>query len=158
LGLRRGRTYESIHAFLMAYSLWRNNELLGDLAVPFPASGPDTVAGMLRPTAAFTDIGELMQTRLPTLQRTFVHLHHFTGQEESGPVALQPMTPEQAVGIPPDRQLELRDDRGTAVPVDMIMINPIGIPDGVGEFPDACRAAGLAGSGWTMVAHLVAEL
>jgi hypothetical protein len=35
---------------------------------------------------------------------------------------------------------------------DSISIRPIGIPNAAGEFPDACRAVGLSGAGWMLLA------
>jgi len=46
------------------------------------------------------------------------------------------------------------DDSGAVIDVDFITINPMEIPDGSGEFPDACRAAGIPpGPGWAIAVH-----
>lgn len=138
----------------MLYSLWRNGELMAELVVPFPVSKPGMVCGMLRISERFTDIGEIMQSRVRIFPGAPVFIHHITDEDRAtaGFVALSPMSTEQARGVPPVEQFELRDDHGEPMVVDSIWIRPMEIPDGAGELPDACHAVGLSGAGWMIIA------
>lgn len=138
----------------MPYSLWRNGELMAELVVSFPVSKPGMVSGMLSIAERFTDIREIMQSRVRIFPGAPVFIHHITDEDraQAGFVALSPMSTEQALGAPPAEQFELRDDHGEPMVADSIWIRRIEIPDGAGELPDACHAVGLSGAGWMIIA------
>jgi hypothetical protein len=138
----------------MPCSLWRNGERMADLVVPFPVSKPGMVCGMLRISERFTDVREIMQTRVRIFPGAPVFVHHVTDEDwaRAETVALSPMSTEQARGAPPAEQFELRDEHGEPMVVDSIWIRRIDIPEGAGEFPKACQAVGLSGVGWMIIA------
>lgn len=138
----------------MPYSLWRNAELMADLVVPFPTSESDMVCGMLRVSECFTDISELVQSRMRIFPGAPVFIHHITDENRAPArtVALCPMSAEQARGVPSAEQFELRDDQGEPMVFDSIWIRRIEVPEGAGAFPDTCHAVGLSGSCWMMIA------
>jgi len=137
----------------MPCSLWRNAELMADLVVPFPTPQSDTVCGMLRVAERFTDISELVQSRMRIFPGA-VFIHHFTDENQAPAktVTLCPMSVEQPRGVPSAEQFELRNDQGEPMALDSIWIRRIEVPEGAGAFPDACHAVGLSGSCWMIIA------
>ena len=134
----------------MTFSLWRDNERLGDVVARFPNEPPHGVYGLFRPTSALADIGHLMQSRVALLPGSPVFLSRFTGKPNPGPVDLQLLSPDEARGIPPDQQLVLRDDDGQPVDVDTISIDPLEVSPEPGELPDLCRACGFDERAWLL--------
>jgi hypothetical protein len=136
------------------YTLWRNGVLLARMAIPFRGSSTDGFAGLLIPAPEFNDVGALMQSHVSIVPGSPVFQHRHSAAPNSGPVALTPMTEAEARGVPMHEQLMVLDESGAVVDADFITINPMEIPDGSGEFPDACRAAGIApGPGWAIAVH-----
>jgi hypothetical protein len=134
--------------------LWRNGVLLGRMAVPFNGSDARGFAGLLIPTPEFTDIGALLQSRTHFLPGAPVFLHRDFARANPGPVALKPLSAEERRGVPLDQQFVVLDESGRSLDSPFISIHAMDIPDGIGEFPDACRAAGIpAGPGWTIAVH-----
>jgi hypothetical protein len=134
------------------YSLWRNGVLLGRVRIPFPCNDEKSLFGMLEVESTFADIDELMQTRSPFLpgrpvmQTLMRDAHH-----GPGPVALREATEQEARGVPAEAVLEVRDESGAAIDVDMLLIArmPGPIPDR-GEIVDICRAYSIPISPWTL--------
>ena len=132
-------------------TLWRGSELLGEIVADLPISEPGAVYGLFRPTAAFTDIGRLMQTRERIADRAPVYLTRFTGNEPQT-TNLRQMTEEEARGLPIDSQMVVRDGSGRDLAMDTITIHPEEIPEGSGPWPDLCRQHGCVGRAWLLVA------
>ncbi|MBC7894074.1 MAG: hypothetical protein H7066_01605 [Cytophagaceae bacterium] len=132
----------------MTWSLWRGGEHLGDIVVRIPKEPPDGLYGLLRPTAAFTDIGHLTQTTAPDFMGGAVFITRFTGMPNPGPVNLRQLSPEEALGLPPDQQLQLRNRDGQPMPIDTISIHPTKVPLGSGPFPDLCREHEFVDTAW----------
>jgi hypothetical protein len=138
----------------MAYheplTLWRGADLLGEVVASLPVTDPAAIHGLFRPTAAFADIGRLLQARVPLYPDGLVFLSRFEGPPDPGPKPLRQMSPEEAKGLPVDEQLVLRDATGRVLPMDLISLNPYDIPEEPGPMPDLCRRHGLAGVAWLL--------
>ena len=140
---------------LVDYTLWRDGVLLGRMRIPFPTDD-DSIFGMLEVEPAFTDIDEMMQSRLslfpgsPIVQNLTKDAH-----PGPGPIALQPMTPELQRGTPPERVLELRDATGeTHIPRMLIIWRTPDDHMGRGELFDICQERGITMSPWILSAQL----
>jgi hypothetical protein len=140
----------------MTYTLWRDGEHLGDVALELPARDPASVAGVFLPAAAFADLSPVMQVHVdlgaaqPVLEFPLVHEH------SSGPAAIRSLSAAQAGGLPAERWLELRDERGQSVPWRLITLDRLPrAPNGQEDPMEvACRAAGIEGAGWYVHAVL----
>lgn len=139
-----------------SYTLWRNDEILGWIALPLPPSARDSIAGMLLPTPAFTDIRPLVQ-----------HLHHgesgmrvilrgFSKDDAPNEIALRSLSPAEARGTAPAERLEIRAPLGVRVPTRMIILLPIDIDACAAGFVEQCQAVGLTGRGWMLSALFAA--
>jgi hypothetical protein len=115
----------------MTRSLWRGSELLGDLLMGAPAPpSPDrrprqfhTLSAFLIPAEGAASEG-VQQIRIPILQETRVFqdpIEPAISAKQDAPdpirkshqvVALEPMTPEAALGVPHDAQLRVIGDDG----------------------------------------------
>ncbi len=141
----------------MPYSLWRNDDLLAEIAVPFPETQLGTISGMLRVQPGFSDIRPLLQSRARIFPGAPVFIHEMSEDTQAppGPVEIPTLSSEEARGVPLDQQFEVRDGQGLATPFDTLWIQPMDIPaHAVGELPDLCRAAGLSGQcWWIFMAH-----
>lgn len=144
----------------MTYALWRDGQHLGDIALALPATNPASVAGVFLPTAAFAEPSPIMHVVVdhgatqPVLQGPLTH------EPSSGPAAIHPLSTEQAAGIPAERRLELRDERGRALPWRLIMLDRLpSPPQGEADPMEvACRTAGIEYSGWYVHALLRSPL
>lgn len=138
----------------MACSLWRGTECLGEVVAEV-SSDRAVVYGLFRPFPTFTDIGHLMQTRLPIAGRPVV-LSRFDGSVGPGPTALRPMAPEEAAGLPREAQLILLDDAGEALDVDVLALHPNHLSDdflaSTGPYADLCRQHGFRETVWLLSA------
>jgi hypothetical protein len=138
------------------YTIWRNHVLLGRVRVAFPVSSPGLIAGMLEVEPAFSDVDEIMQTRLlfPVDSRVF-ESKMSEAHRGPGPVALRQLTPEEAAGISHERILEVRDENGRALVTDLIAIDRL--PPQLmerGELFDICKARGIRIGPWSLTAHV----
>jgi hypothetical protein len=123
-------------------SLWRNGIRLGDLIPPAKFSGdPGAISGVLRPTPAFAGIEPMIQSRMTTLpsaptfqgviERQVLEPAHGSG---NNPVPrkvakeLQPLSEEEARGVPPEKLLEIRDDDGRTLQCDFISLTCLDVP------------------------------
>ena len=116
------------------YTLWRGGKCLGYFEENTPVmgnSGPVGSSGILVPNAGVEEISPMMQTRMMLPKRTFqdslpidwisdpprppTRLHPSSG-------ALEPLTPEAARGVPPDKVYEIRDQRGEKLDVDLVTL------------------------------------
>ena len=138
----------------MSYSLWRNNVCLGQIVLRFPTKQPECVAGMLSPTPVYAEIAPIFQVRSPVLPgRPVQQFSHIEGAR-GGRFPLRPASQEDLRGAAPEDILELRDDEGEPVSVDMIMVQrfevgPSGRENAVRE---ACAALGIEPTGWFVFA------
>jgi hypothetical protein len=118
------------------YSLWRGGKCLGH----FEEEGPVThhgrrtgAVGILAPTEDIKDASSMMQTRIEMLP----HSPTFEAQlpiewigdppERQDPIypssgALEPLSPEAARGVSPDKMYEIRDERGARVDVQLVTL------------------------------------
>ena len=153
----------------MDETLWRDGVRLGEIVIDTPATRGG-IAGMFVPTPAFTDITPLWQFRIPIFPGSPVFEEHIPddsvagfgsrAQDSSSPhtirseYALEPITDEQAKGIPARRQLELRDQHGKPLDMASIALRRFPIPprETQSEIWDVCDAAGLEPSGWLIAA------
>lgn len=139
----------------MAYSLWRDDKHLGDVVFPMPTAGRHrSIAGVFAPTPAFHDLAPVMQIHQALLPGHPVFEMPITHTRASGPVALEPLTDDEARGLPDHRQFVLRDDEGVPMPMRLIALDrlptpPTGHPD---LLADACAAAQKPYSGWYLAA------
>ena len=148
----------------MNETLWRDGVRLGEIVIDTPATRGG-IAGMFVPTPAFTDIAPLWQVRIPILPGSPVFEHRLTdvsvggfGSRAQGSSShavstefpLEPMSDEEAKGIPARLQLELRDTDGRRLDIASIMLHRFPIPPRgtKSEIWDACEAAGVEPSGW----------
>jgi len=143
----------------MPYSLWRNGEHLGDVVLPLPTSDlRPSVFGVFVPTAAFDDIAPIMQVRPPFIPGSPVFETSLLGPSTPGPIALTPMSAEEAKGIPPARILELRDPDGLAQLVQMLTLRRLDATPG--KHPNvvaaACADAQVPYSEWYLHAAVAA--
>lgn len=141
----------------MTFSLWRNDEHLGDIVLPLPTTGRHAdIAGVFTPMPAFHDLAPIMQVRLPlppvhpVLQTPIAHTR------SAGPGPFEPLVDDQARAAPDEQQFVLRDSDGNRLPTHMIALDrlplpPTGHPDLVAE---ACAAANVPYSGWYLHAAL----
>jgi hypothetical protein len=134
----------------MGYTLWRNGQLLGEIVLLFPSSSADQVQGMFAPSDDFSDIAPLMQVRHALAGDERVFEARFTGSSKSVTM-LQPMSPEEARGLPAESVLELRDDQGELVPRQMIAIQTFSIGPH-GHAADESRKHGDTPTGWMLFA------
>ena len=116
----------------MTLTLWRGEELLGELRLRAPspsecphASGkPPSVSAFLIPAANRADLEGVWQIHFPIpglgVQQYPVepdivadrHRRASTRKTNPGPEALTPMSPEEVKGVPRERQLTVRDAAG----------------------------------------------
>jgi hypothetical protein len=129
------------------YTLWRNGVLLGEI-VDLPGrntvTDPGTIAGLLKPTPAFTGIEPMMQNTVPVIpgHPTFQHIkerHTFgpapTRSRDSG-VASRILLKEIGLpgaeptpGVAADKLLEIRDGDGAVVDFGLISLDCYVIPE-----------------------------
>lgn len=135
----------------MTYTLWRDGQHLGDVVFPLPTAGRHrSIAGVFAPTPAFHDLAPVMQVHQELLPGHPVFEAPISHARTAGPVALKPVTDEEARGLPAQRQLVLLDDQGQPVRVRLIALDrlptpPSGHPD---PLADACAAAQIPYTGW----------
>ncbi len=118
------------------YTLWRGGTCLGYFEERTPVTGQSGrvgAYGVLVPTAGTEDMSPMMQTRFETLpySPTFQDslpidwisipprppIHFYPG---SG--ALEPLSPDAARGVRPDKVYEIRDERGEKLDVDLVTV------------------------------------
>lgn len=135
----------------MPYSLWRDGQHLGDVVFPLPTAGRHrSIAGVFAPTPAFQDLAPVLQVHQELLPGHPVFEVPVSHTPTAGPVALTPLTDEEARGLPAERQLVLHDEQGQPVRVRLIALDhlptpPRGQPDPLAA---ACAAAQIPYSGW----------
>lgn len=116
----------------MTLTLWRGDQFLGELRKraaspherPPRADKPPTLSAVLIPVES-ADLHGVWQVVFPVPGIPTVHQYPVepdivaererrvaTHQVNPGPVALQPMSPEEARGVPPAVQLTVRDTQG----------------------------------------------
>lgn len=117
----------------MDYSLWRGNTELGRIRLPLSSDDPHLIHGMLEVTSSLEDVQSVQQTRFHVGDgaRVFEHalpdldaLKATSRQRASSFERIGPrvLSPEEAMGVPIERILELRDSQGRVVATDMIMV------------------------------------
>jgi hypothetical protein len=113
-------------------TLWRGEQLLGEIHLRTPLAA-GTLDGVLLPAAGPPRLASLWQVRVPPPFGEVVMEHPLEpdvvaerGRRDQratpGPVALTPVGPDEAAGLPPERQLQVRDDAGAALPVTLVML------------------------------------
>jgi hypothetical protein len=138
----------------MSYSLWRNNVCLGQIVLRFPTNEPEGIAGMLNPTTAYNDISAIFQVRSPVLPGRPVQQFSQVDQTGGGRFPLRRANEEDLQGAPATAILELRDDHGEPIAVDMILIQQfeVGSAERDNEVWEACNALGIEPTGWAVFA------
>ena len=136
----------------MPYSLWRGDTHLGDVVARLPTGERPALFGLFRPLESLADLGSVMQVRLREVPGSPVILSRFTGAPSPGPVPLRQLSPEEVSGLPPEEQLQLRDEQGLQVHVDSIHLHSEAVPRGSGEFPNLCRSFGFDDTVWVLIA------
>lgn len=116
----------------MTLTLWRGEQLLGELrtrppsphARPQPSDKPPSLSAFLVPSANGADLRGVWQLHFPIpglgVQQHSVEPDIVAQRDQRaamhranhGPVALEPMSPEQVKGVPPEMQLTVRDMDG----------------------------------------------
>jgi hypothetical protein len=138
------------------FTLWRAGVLLGRLRIGFPTSGKKPgIFGMLEVEPAFTDVDEIMQTHMEGLPGAPVFQSFLRDAHRGpGPIALKPLTPEQALGVPRDQAFLIRDAAGAEVPLSFLMIQryPADMTE-ESQLIAVCRERGIAPSAWMLVAY-----
>lgn len=135
----------------MPYSLWRDGQHLGDVVFPLPTVGRHrSIAGVFAPTPAFQDLAPVMQVHQEFLPGDPVFEVTVSHTPTAGPVALTPLTDEEARGIPAARHFVLHDEQGQPVRVRLIALDRLPTPphDQPDALFDACAAAQIPYSGW----------
>ena len=98
---------------MMADTLWRGGEHLGDIVFPLPTSGHhQSIAGVFAPSPAFHDLAPGMQVHPPFLPGRPDFEASFTDTHTHGPIALSAISEDEAKGIPAHRVFVLRDADG----------------------------------------------
>jgi len=139
----------------MTYSLWRDGEHLGDVVFPLPTAGRHrSIAGVFAPTPAFHDLAPVMQVHQALLPGHPVFETPITHTRSAGPVALEPLSADEARGLSDRRTFVLRDAEGAPLRLHLIALDrlpspPSGHPD---PLADACAAAQVPYSGWYLQA------
>jgi hypothetical protein len=141
----------------MRYSIWRNDAQVAELVVPFHTAQKLDVSGMVRPDDRFADILPITQMRIWRGGEFETHLLQAQENDSRVPTAQAALSAGNSVAIQADEALQLRDAYGNIVAARIIMIKPVNIPNGNGEFPDACHAAGLFGIGWSIYVRLAED-
>ena len=116
------------------YTLWRGGKCLGYFEEQTPVvgrDGPVGASGILVPNASMEGMFPMMQTWMmlpkrafqdslpidwisdPPVPRTLSH---------GSSVALEPLSPEAARGVPLEKLYEIRDERGEKLDVDMVIL------------------------------------
>lgn len=152
----------------MNYSLWRGNIELGRLRLALSDSDDDydqaVVHAMLEVASGDVTIESVQQTRFEFGDRAVVFEHeipdldalsastveHSSATSGVGPRA---MSPQEAMGIPADRVLTLRDENGEIVVSDMISVSRMPAVFMQNKTLLArCAAAGIQISAWSVAA------
>jgi hypothetical protein len=111
-------------------TLWRGEQLLGELRTRAPSPRPrpearvkpPSLSAFLIPAEGAPALSGVWQLRFPfgpavrqhPVEPDIVAERYLRPQQEnSGPVALQPMSPEEEAGVPREIQLTVRDAAGT---------------------------------------------
>lgn len=148
----------------MNYTLWRGNVELGRIRIDFSEGDPEKVAGMLELNSSDTEIQSVSQTRFDfgEMKPVFEHVmpdidaaqssgvHHGSGYDRAGG---RRMSPEEALGIPADRVLFLRDENGVVIDADAIMVTRL--PESFMRSKSwiaRCAEAGVTMSPWSVAA------
>ena len=158
----------------MTLTLWRGDQLLGELrtrassprtrrakppslsAVLIPADGAPAPSGVWQLCMPFGPVGAVQQH--PLEPDVVAERHRRPHQESSG--ALQPMSPEEAAGVPREVQLTVRDAAGTVflprqILLEEVRYEPAHYEDALREVP---AEALVNGSVWGFFASFASEL
>lgn len=159
----------------MTFTLWRGAELLGELLVEPGWEGasdlskpehPSLTAYLIRRRDA-TPCPALMQYHIPFLpgavHQTLLDVEvnggasagGVRGHGEAKVVRLRRMTPEEAVGVPRERQLAIHDDTGKACVPTLLLVRPLPFFPGADttKLRGAARRAFADGELWLVAAH-----
>lgn len=118
------------------YAIWRGGKCLGHFEEMGPVMHHDRRAGafgILVPSEAMEGASSMMQTRVailphsPTFQNPLPIEWIGDPPEPVTPMypssgALQPLSPEAARGVPPDKVYQILDDRGARIDVHMVTL------------------------------------
>ena len=126
------------------YSLWRNGTLLGRFVERTPMTHHDVVvgaAGVLELMVASSNLTPMFQTSIAILPGAPIFQHPIepmvVGKEPSprkgqrGPQELEPLSAEEARGVPKEQILEIRDENDRVIDTSMIVLHLFVIPDDV---------------------------
>jgi hypothetical protein len=128
-GVRERSTYE---VRTLALTLWRGERPLGEIHLRAPIAAGQ-LDGVLLPAADHPPLASLWQVRVPppfgdavmeqALEPDVVAERGQRGTPaNSGPVALAPVGPGEAPGVPAADRLQVRDAAGAALPVTLVMM------------------------------------
>jgi metallo-beta-lactamase class B len=149
------------------YTLWRGGKCLGYFEEQTPVmgkSGPVGASGILVPNDGMEGTYSMMQTRsqmppnTPTFQDS-LPIDFITDPPRPptllhpSSVALEPLSPEAARGVPPEKQYEIRDERGEKLDVDLVTLelHRFGSPGLAKQWRDANGIRGDAQEYWTVM-------
>jgi metallo-beta-lactamase class B len=116
------------------YTLWRGGKCLGYFEEQTPVmgkSGPVGAFGILVPNAGMEEMSPMMQTRMMLPKRTFQDSLPIdwisdpprpAARSNSSSVALEPLSPEAARGVPAEKAYEIRDQRGEKLDVQLVTL------------------------------------